>query len=434
MHIIVLGSGIIGVTTAYYLARDGHQVSVIDRQPEAAMETSQANAGQISPGYSAPWAAPGIPLKALKWMLSKHSPLVVRPKLDPYMWRWMGQMLSNCTQHRYDLNKGRMLRLAEYSRQSFQSLRQETGIEYDQRSLGTLQLFRSQKQLDAAINDMAVLDRLEVPYELLDRAGCIAAEPALAKVSDKILGGLRLPLDETGDCFKFTQELATRCTDLGVKFHYGAAIHSVSHSAGRVTGIATDQGTFSGDAYVSALGSYSRPLLKPLGLDLPIYPVKGYSITLPIKDADSAPVSTVMDETYKVAITRLGDRIRVGGTAELTGFDLALRDKRIATLKHVVNDLFPDGGAIQQADPWTGLRPMTPDGAPILGQTAYSNLYLNTGHGTLGWTMSCGSGRLLAEMIAQRDPAISTEGLTLARYGKHQGRNRIAPEPSLSLG
>ena len=418
MKVTVLGSGILGVTSAYYLARQGHEVTVLDRQPGPGLETSYANAGQVSPGYSAPWAAPGIPLKALKWMLSQHSPLVIRPQADPHQWRWLLQMLRNCTSARYAVNKERMLRVAAYSRESLDELRAETGIVYDEGMRGTLQLFRTQKQLDAAAKDIAVLERCGVPYELLDRAGCVAAEPALALTAGRIVGGLRLPLDETGDCFKFTQALAGQARDLGVDFRYGVGVRAVIEDGGRVRGLDTGQGPHAADTVVVAAGSYSRALLRPLGLDLPVYPVKGYSLTLPVTDPEGAPVSTVMDETYKVAVTRLGDRIRVAGTAELAGFDLSLRDSRRATIAHVVNDLFPSGGDLGRAEFWAGLRPMTPDGTPLIGATPVAGLYLNTGHGTLGWTMSCGSARLLADIIGGRRPQISADGLGLSRYGR----------------
>ncbi|HPE60239.1 MAG TPA: D-amino acid dehydrogenase [Thiolinea sp.] len=416
MHVIILGSGVIGTTSAYYLAKQGHTVTVLERQPKAGLETSYANAGQISPGYSAPWAAPGIPLKAIKWMLSKHSPLVVRPGLDPAMYRFMAMMLRNCTAARYDINKSRMQRIAEYSRQVIGELRAETGISYDQRTQGTLQLFRTEKQLKDSHKDTSVLDACGVPYQLLDVEGCLDAEPALHHVRDKIQGGLRLPLDETGDCLKFTQQLADMANGLGVEFRYGVNIQGLEKDRGRITGVQTDGGLVQGDSYLMALGSYSPALLRPLGIDIPVYPVKGYSITVPIISPDDAPVSTVMDETYKVAVTRLGDRVRVAGTAELTGFDLRLREGRRETVRFVVSDLFPLAADLAQDNFWTGLRPMTPDGTPVMGATPYANLFLNTGHGTLGWTMACGAGHLLADLISGNDTGIPVDGLGMERY------------------
>lgn len=417
MRIVVLGGGVLGVTTAYYLAAAGHEVVVVERRPEVAAETSFANAGQISPGYSSPWAALGVPLKALKWMFMKHAPLVIRPRLDPAMWVWLAKMLRNCTASRYMQNKAHMVRLAEYSRDCLRELRAATGISYDGASKGTLQLFRTQSQIDAAAKDIAVLRQFDVPFELLDPDGCIAAEPALAHVREKIAGGLRLPGDETGDCNLFTKRLALLAAELGVQFRFGTKVKRLDVEAGRVAGVITDEDEIKADAYVVALGSYSPALLRPAGIALPVYPVKGYSLTIAVTDPAHAPVSTVMDETYKIAITRLGDRIRVGGTAEIAGFDLSLRPERRATLEHSVSDLFPGGGDLAQASFWTGLRPMTPESVPCVGPTRLSNLYLNTGHGTLGWTMACGSARVLADAISGRRPAID-----LAPYSTHHGR------------
>lgn len=418
MKIIVLGAGVVGTTTAYYLARAGHQVDVIDRQPAAGMETSFANAGQVSPGYSAPWAGPGIPLKAMKWMLMTHRPLVIRPLLDPFMWRWMALMLRNCSEAAYQVNKSRMVRLAEYARDCLRALREETGIAYDARQRGTLQLFRTQKQLDHVPEDTRVLDAGGVAYEVLDRAGCIAAEPALARSAGKFLGGLRLPGDETGDAHQFTQRLAAIAAGMGVVFHYGATIERLLAEGGRVSGVQAGGMAHTADRVVVAMGSFSRRLLAPLGIDLPVYPVKGYSLTVPIADPAGAPVSTVMDETYKVAITRLGERMRIGGTAELAGFSAVLSEPRRATLAFSAHDLFPDGCDLAKAQFWTGLRPMTPDGTPLIGATLIEGLFLNTGHGTLGWTMSCGSGRLLADLISGRAPDIAYEDLAIGRYAR----------------
>ncbi len=416
MRVLVLGAGVVGITSAYYLARAGHEVEVVDRQEGAGLETSFANAGQVSPGYSAPWAAPGIPLKAMKWLLMRHRPFVIWPRADARLGWWLAQMLANCTEPAYHLNKVRMVRLAEYSRDVLQALRAETGIEYDHRERGTLQLFRMQKQLDHIGSDTAVLDEFGVPYEVLDQAGCVGAEPALARVKDKFVGGLRLPGDETGDAHLFTQRLAKLAEAAGVSFRYGVAINRLRAENGAIAGVETATGLLTADRYVVALGSYSPALLWPLGLRLPVYPVKGYSLTLPITEAQGAPVSTVMDETFKIGITRLGDRIRVGGTAELAGFSRRLRAPRRRTLEHSVHDLFPDGGDLSQAKFWTGLRPMTPDGTPIVGPTSLPNLFTNTGHGTLGWTMSCGSARVLADLVSGRTPDIESADLALARY------------------
>ncbi len=416
MKVLVLGSGVIGVSSAYQLALAGHEVTVVDRQPAAAMETSYGNAGEVSPGYSSPWAGPGVPLKAVKWLLMHHRPLVIRPQLDLALVRWGFSMLRNCTSARYDLNKSRMVRLAEYSRDCLKALRAQTGIRYDERMQGTLQLFRTQAQLDGTAADIAVLQRDGVPFELLDREGCIRHEPALAAVREKFVGGLLLPGDETGDCFKFTQNLAALAVQKGVQFRYGTRVKKLVLAGKQIERVATDAGDMRADAYLVALGSYSPLLLKPVGIRIPVYPVKGYSITVPITDAAGAPESTVMDESHKVAVTRLGDRIRVGGTAELAGYTLKLHEARRRTLAHVVTDLFPQGGDVSRAEFWCGLRPMTPDGTPVIGATRLPNLYLATGHGTLGWTMAAGTGRVMADVISGRAPGIDMSGLTIDRY------------------
>ncbi len=421
MRAIVLGGGVIGVTSAYYLAKQGFKVTVIDRQPAAALETSFANAGQISPGYSTPWGAPGIPLKALKWMFTKHAPLAIRPDGSFFQLQWLAMMLRNCTAERYALNKERMLRLSQYSRDCLISLRAETGIAYEGRQLGTLQVFRTQQQLDAIAKDVAILLQAGVPFELLGSSELAAREPALAAISHKLVGGLRLPGDETGDCQLFTSRLAEMASKLGVQFRYGQQIKGMAHEGGRIAAVKISDGTkvveLKAQHFVMALGSYSRALAGTLGLKIPVYPLKGYSLTLPIKDASRAPVSTVTDETYKIAITRFEQRIRVGGMAEVAGFDTRLNPRRRATLEMVVNDLFPGAGDAGEASFWTGLRPMTPDGTPIVGATPIRNLWMNTGHGTLGWTMACGSASLLADLMSARTPAISPEGLSMHRYG-----------------
>ena len=415
MRVVVLGSGVVGVTSAYYLARAGHEVTVIDREAGPALETSFANAGQISPGYASPWAAPGVPLKAVKWMFQKHAPLAIRLDGTQFQLQWMWQMLQNCTSSRYAVNKGRMVRLAEYSRDCLQALRAETGIQYEGRTGGTLQVFRTQQQFDGAAKDIAVLQEANVPYELLSPAELAQAEPALAAVSHKLTGGLRLPGDETGDCQMFTTRLAALAEQLGVKFRYNTPIDSLAMAGDRIAGVQCGDELVRADSFVVALGSYSTKFLSGL-VKIPVYPLKGYSITAPIVNEASAPISTVLDETYKIAITRFDDRIRVGGMAEIVGFDKSLRQARRETLELCVNDLFPGGGDTSKATFWTGLRPMTPDGTPIVGRTPVPNLFLNTGHGTLGWTMSCGSGQLLADVMSGKQPVIKADDLSVHRY------------------
>ncbi|WP_022681193.1 D-amino acid dehydrogenase [Sphingobium bisphenolivorans] len=416
MKVAILGSGVIGVTSAWYLAQAGHEVTVIDRQAAPALETSFANAGEISPGYASPWAAPGIPMKALRWLFMKHAPLILRPQFDMAMLRWMAAMLGNCNERAYVVNKSRMVRLAEFSRDRLIDLRRETGISYDERSKGTLQLFREQKQLAGIAKDIAVLKADGVPFEVLDPAGCIAAEPGLENSEVPLAGGLRLPNDETGDCFKFTNALADMAKAKGVSFIHDRTIGRLAVDHGRISHIETDRGHVTADAYLVAMGSYSPLLLRPIGIRLPVYPVKGYSITVPITDEARAPVSTLLDESYKVAITRLGGRIRVGGMAELSGYSKGLPKARRDTLEYSVGSLFKGAGDLKRASFWSGLRPMTPDSTPVLGATRVPNLFLNTGHGTLGWTMACGSGHVIADIISGRKPAIDAHDLAISRY------------------
>jgi len=415
MRVIVLGSGVIGVASAYYLAQQGAEVTVLDRQSGPAEETSFGNAGQISPGYSTPWAAPGIPFKAVKWMFQHHAPLAIN--LDGSMWQlqWMAQMLKNCNPQSYAVNKERMMGVAEYSRDCLRELRKDTGINYENRAKGTLQLFRKEAQMEAVQRDISVLQECGVSYELLNGNELGRVEPALANAQDKLVGGLHLPNDETGDCYLFTNALAQIAKELGVNFQFNQNVEKLIVEGDEINGVQVNGKVLTADRYVLAFGSYSRDFLKPLDLQLPVYPVKGYSLTIPIVDPAFAPQSTVLDETYKIAITRFDQRIRVGGMAELSGFNLGLNEDRRATLQMVTQDLFP-GGDMAQASFWTGLRPMTPDSTPIIGATRFKNLFLNTGHGTLGWTMACGSGKLISDIVLNHKTDISTDGLSIQRY------------------
>lgn len=415
MRVVILGSGVVGVASAWYLVQAGHEVTVIDRQPGVALETSAGNAGQISPGYAAPWAAPGVPLKAIKWMFQRHAPLAIRPDGTLFQLEWMWQMLRNCDMQHYQQNKSRMVRIAEYSRDCMKALRQQTGIAYEGRQGGTLQLFRTPQQFESATKDIAVLKEAGVPYQLLEASQLADVEPALAGTQHKLTGGLRLPNDETGDCQLFTQRLAELAASAGVIFRFNTTVDTLLQENNQISGVKCGTEIVKADAYVVASGSYSTNLLNNL-VKIPVYPLKGYSLTIPIKNADAAPVSTVLDETYKVAITRFEQRIRVGGMAEIVGYNTKLHPVRRETLERVVSDLYPQGGHIEQATFWTGLRPMTPDGTPIVGRTPLKNLYLNTGHGTLGWTMACGSGQLIADIISGRTPAIAADDLSVMRY------------------
>ena len=414
MNIIVLGSGVVGVTTAYYLAAQGANVTVFDRQNGPAEETSFGNAGQISPGYSTPWAAPGIPFKAVRWIFQQHAPLSIN--LDGSLWQlqWMANMLKNCTVERYSMNKERMMRIAEYSRDCLRQLRADTDIQYENRSKGTLQVFRDQAQFDGVEKDTHVLAECGVQFKVLDKNQLQAVEPAL-KDHQKLIGGLHLPEDETGDCYKFTNALAEKAKVYGVQFKFNQVIEQLVYEGDQIRGVIINGKLHQADQYVLALGSFSRELAKPLYIDLPVYPVKGYSLTAPIIDFGKAPQSTVLDETYKIALTRFDQRIRIGGMAELSGFNRDLREDRRATLQMVAADLFPCTN-YAEASFWTGLRPMTPDSTPIIGYSRFKNLLLNTGHGTLGWTMACGSGKIISDLAFGKNTDIDLSGLSLDRY------------------
>jgi D-amino-acid dehydrogenase len=416
MNVLVLGGGVIGVTSAFYLQRAGHEVTLLERQADVAQETSFANGGQVSWSSAHPWAEPGIPLTALRWLFKPHSPLVLRPRLDPALWSWLVKFLGNCTARRYAINKERQVRLARYSHACLVALRNETPIEYGATTRGTLYLYRSARELAHGMHERTLWEQLGVQYRVLDADNCIAHEPALAAVRAKLAGGILFPDDESGDCRRFTAALAQAALNLGVRFELQTTVQQLARSGTRIENVITDRGAFRADAYVLACGSYSPLLLKPLGIRLPVYPVKGYSVTLPIVDAASAPQATLTDERYKVVVTRLGEQLRAAGTAELGGYDLTLHPSRCATLAHVVRDLFPHAGDFSRAEYWTGLRPMTPDNPPVLGATPFDNLFVNTGHGTLGWTMACGSGKVLADILSQRKPEIDLEGLTLERF------------------
>lgn len=416
MKVIILGAGIIGTATAYYLNKAGHDVTVIERESGVADETSYGNAGQLSFGYTTPWAAPNTPFKALKWLGREHSPLIIKLDGSWYQTRWMAQMTANCTEKAYTRNQSRMMRISEYSRHLLHEFEAQEKLDFEQRHKGTLHLFRDEKAFEAHQKHMHVLDSFKVPYQPLDAAGVLQFEPALAHVQDQIAGAFHLPNDSTGDCRIFTQNLAKLCQERGVKFVFNHPITSVKTVANKIDSIVTDNGEYTADVYVCALGCFSRHLINTLGMDLPVYPVKGYSLTIPITNADNAPQSTVLDETYKVALTRFDNRIRVGGMAELSGYQIHLSNVHRETLAMVTNQLFPDSCDTDKAEYWSGLRPMTPDSTPIIGVTKFDNLYTNTGHGTLGWTMSLGSGRVIADLITSGQAEIQTDDLNIHRY------------------
>ncbi len=416
MRVVVLGAGVVGVATAYYLAEDGHEVTVIERQSAPALETSFGNAGNVCPSYATPWAAPGMRWKALKWLLQDESPLRVDWQADAAFVRWVLGWLANCSRRRFERNKARMQRLSRYSLACLQALREATGIEYDQTTRGILQLLRTRAELAAIADHTRLLDRAGLPYRLLDPRECIAVEPALAYAVAPFAGGLHLPLDETGDCNAFAQALAEQASRRGVRFRFETTVERLALEGARVTGVATSDGPVRADRVVVALGIGAVPLLRAVGVRLPIQPVKGYSLTLPIARFDRAPAASVMDEHTKVAITRLGNRLRAAGTAELGADSIDAPVQRFRTIERTLRELFPEAGDLERVARWAGLRPMTPDGPPLLGRTAIADLFLNVGHGAQGWSMACGSGRIVAHLVSDKRPDIDIEGLTLERY------------------
>lgn len=418
MTTLVLGAGVIGVTSAYYLARAGHQVVVIERQPGPALETSFANGGQISASHTEPWANPAVLPNIIKWLGRDDAPLKFRLKADPALLFWCLRFLANCTGGRADINGERMLRLALYSRDELAALRRETAIQYDQLSNGILHIYRDEKVLQGAARRVRVMNDLGLERQSLDRAACLALEPALKTALDDglVCGGIFTPGDESGDAHTFTRELAGLAADMGGQFRYDCQIDRLIVKDGRFRGVKTNQGDVQATSCVVALGSYSPLLLKSLGLNLPVYPAKGYSVTLDVGDSPNAPFVSLIQDELKLVYARLGGRLRVAGTAEIAGYNTALDDTRARLILKAALDLFPHIEEPEDGNFWAGLRPSTPDSVPVIGRTKIDNLYLNTGHGTLGWTMACGSARVLADLVSGKEPEISLNGLEINRF------------------
>ncbi len=392
MKIAVLGAGVIGVTAAWYLRQDGHEVRVLDRREGPGLETSFANGGQISASHALPWAGPGVPLQALKWMLREDAPLLFRLRADPAQWRWGLQFLRECTAERFHANAAKLKRLGLYSQSALHKLRQETGIARDQVERGILVFHTSAGKSG---------ENWKTPDE------CVAIEPALGPSRQRLAGGTWYPTDESGDAHIFTLELAKRCVASGVRFEFGVDMKGFSVDGGGISGMRTASGRMiEADAYVLALGSYSPLFTRPLGIHLPVYPLKGYSVTMPVKNPAAAWTVSLSDEAHKLVLSRLGDRLRIAGTAELNGYDTSINRVRCEAIVKRVMELFPDAGDPTRAAFWAGLRPATPSNLPCVGRTKYPNLFLDTGHGTLGWTLACGSGRILADIVSGRRPEI----------------------------
>ena len=416
MKVLVLGAGVVGVATAYYLARHGHEVTVVDRQPGPGLETSFANGGQVSASHAEPWANPSTPFKALKWMGRRDAPLLYRLRADPALWGWTLRFLVNCLPGRTRTNIERTLRVALYSRTCLSELREETGIAFDRRTDGILHFYRDVREYGHAVKQAAVMRDLGCERRPLDVQGCLDLEPALKSVRGDLVGGIYSPDDESGDAHLFTLGLAERCEAMGVAFRYESAIRALLAEGGAISGVETDAGTLTADRYVVALGSYSPLLLRPLGIRVPIYPAKGYSVTISITDPAVAPTVSLTDDENKLVISRFGERLRVAGTAELAGWDIGIDPVRVGAILDKTMALFPGCGDPASAERWAGLRPKTPDSVPVIGATPYPNLFLNTGHGTLGWTMSAGSGRALADLMSGERPEMDLAGLGMDRF------------------
>lgn len=411
MRVLVLGAGVIGISSAWYLAKAGHEVVVVDRQPGAGLETSFANGGQISVSQSEPWAAPGAPFKVMKWLMKDDAPLLFRPKLEWHQLSWGVRFMIECLPWRFRRNIREMVNLGLYSRESLQELRRETHIQYDQLTRGILQFYVDKGDFEAAQESSKLLRQFGIERSVKTAEEAIAIEPALGHIRDKLAGATYAETDESGDAKLFTQNLAQLAKGKGVDFRYGANIEAIELDGGKVSGVRVRHSTGAtetlvADAYVCALGSYSYLLLKLIGLTIPVYPAKGYSATLSTEGREGAPMVSLTDEAYKIVFTRLGDRLRIAGTAELDGYSTHLSMVRTEALVKRARELFPGAADYDNPVYWTGLRPATPSNVPLIGRSRYPNLYLNTGHGTLGWTEGPGSGRALADIVSGKRPEV----------------------------
>jgi len=412
MKVIVLGAGLLGVTSAYFLRRQGHDVTVVDRQASAAAETSFANGGQISVSHAEPWANPSAPLKVLKWLGQEDAPLLFRLRSDLRQWRWGLQFLRECTPARTRHNIEQIVRLGTYSRDTLQALRREIGIQYDERTQGILHFYTSQKEFEAAEEPARQMRELGCDRRVISADEAVRLEPALAHIRSQLAGATYTSEDESGDANRFARELVKRCEQDGVQFLMSHTVTALREAGGHIDHVeATDsEGRFQrlrADAYVLAMGSLSPLYAKPLGIELPIYPAKGYSVTMPVKDASRAHQVSLTDDEFKLVFSRLGDRLRIAGTAELNGYDRDLNRVRCEAIVRRVEALFPGAGDTSQAQFWTGLRPATPSNVPIIGRSKVGNLFLNTGHGTLGWTHACGSGKSIARIVSGLKPEVN---------------------------
>lgn len=416
MKVIVMGAGIIGTASAWYLAKQGHEVTVVDRQPGAGLETSFANGSQISVSQSEPWAAPGAPFKVMKWLMKDDAPLLFRPRMEWHQLSWGMRFMIECLPWRFRHNIREMVNLGLYSRQSLQELRRETGIEYDQLSRGILQFYTGKEDFLAAQEASKLLRQFGIERDVKTVEEAIAIEPALTHIRDRLAGATFAASDESGDAHVFTQKLAALCAGKGVTFKYGAMIEAIEPEGGKVSGLRLRHSTghtetATANAYVCAMGSYSYLMLKPIGITIPVYPAKGYSATLSTEGYEGAPTVSLTDEAMKLVFSRIGNRLRIAGTAELDGYSTSLSMIRTEALVKRAREIFPDAADYDHPVYWTGLRPATPSNCPLIGRTRMPNLYLNTGHGTLGWTEGCGSGRALADLVSGRTPDVDYQFL-----------------------
>jgi D-amino-acid dehydrogenase len=434
MNVVVLGAGVIGTTSAWYLARAGHEVTVVDRQPEAALETSFANGGQISVSHSEPWANPGAPIQIVKWLGREDSPLLFRPRAELSQWAWGLRFLLECLPGRTRRNTASVLTLALYSREQLRQLRRDTGIQYDAQTRGILHLYEERPEFERAREQAGLLEARGVELEIKTPQECLAIEPALRHSVGRLAGGAYAPTDECGDARIFTSSLADLCRHQGVSFRFNVSVRRLEAARGLLDRVVIDdekgiEESLRADAYVIALGSYSPLLLAPIGISVPIYPVKGYSITLPLEPDSEAPQISLTDHARKIVMSPLGGRLRVAGTAELNGYDTEMNEVRCQALVKRCLEWFPRAGRAENAQFWTGLRPATPSNLPLIGRTRYPNLFLNTGHGTLGWTLACGSGRALADIVSGRKPEPEF-GFLQAPTQTKGATSSVAPRPT----